>query len=771
MQVGTAQQFTTTITGTANTAVTWTCSAGSISSSGMYIAPSAAGTYMVTAASVADPTKTSSAQVTVTTTPPPVVVTVSPNSASLQTGGMQQFNATVTGSANITVNWSATAGTISATGLYTAPNAPGTYNVKATSAADSTKSASAQVIVTATPPSVLVTVSPTAASIQTSSMQQFTATVTGSANTSVNWSATGGTVSAAGLYTAPNAAGTYTVTATSAADSTKSASAQVTVTAGPPPIVVTISPSSASLQPGSTQQFSATVTGTSNTSVTWSGTGGTVSATGFYSAPNTAGTYSVTATSVADLTKSASATVTVTTIPGATGPLRPVAGNPRWFTDGSGKAIVLSGSHTWNTFQDTDQTTTPAAFDFTGYVNFLKSHSHNVTILWKKDLPTYCGWGAGGTWHMSPFPWQRTGGPSGTQLASDGLKAFDLSLFDQSYFDRLRTRTIQLQQNGIYAIVEFFDGLGITSNRCANDGYPFTGGNNVNGVDDGGGTNSMTMTTANAITSYQDAYVQKVIDTLSDLPNVLWEVSEEAPTNSTWWHGHMISLIHTYEAGKTLQHPVGFPTLNVSGANDSTLYNSNADWVAPVARISPTSSCGTGTPACKVNINDSDHSYFGMWNDSAQTNRNYLWENFTNGNGIVFMDPYLIFWSSGNRNLCQNPVNGVCNAVDTRWDNLRNNMGEIVSYGNRMNLAAMTPQPSLSSTGYCLANAGVEYLVYGPGSGTFTVSLVPATYAYEWLNPSSGTVASTGVITVSAPGNQSFTAPFSGDSVLYLKAQ
>jgi hypothetical protein len=253
---------------------------------------------------------------------------------------------------------------------------------------------------------------------------------------------------------------------------------------------------------------------------------------------------------------------------------------------------------------------------------------------------------------------------------------------------------------------------------------------------------------------------------------VLWEISEEAPDNSTWWQSHMISLIHTYEAGKPVQHPVGFPTLNVSGASDSTLYNSNADWVAPVARISPTSSCGSGNPACKVNINDSDHSYFGMWNDSAQTNRNYLWENFANGNSVIFMDPYFIYWSTGSRNLCQNPLNGVCNAVDTRWDNLRNNMGSMISYANRMNLAAMTGQPALSSTGYCLANAGVEYLVYETGSSTsFTVSMVPATYAFEWFNPATLTVVSTGTITVSAPGNQSFTQPFTGDAVLYLKAQ
>ena len=47
----------------------------------------------------------------------------------------------------------------------------------------------------------------------------------------MTWSANGGSISNAGLYTAPSTAGTFTVTATSAADTTKSASASVTVSA------------------------------------------------------------------------------------------------------------------------------------------------------------------------------------------------------------------------------------------------------------------------------------------------------------------------------------------------------------------------------------------------------------------------------------------------------------------------------------------------------------------------------------------------------------
>jgi hypothetical protein len=87
----------------------------------------------------------------------------------------------------------------------------------------------------------------------------------------------------------------------------------------PPPtnsgVTVSISPTSASMQTAGMQQFSATVTGSTNTSVTWTATGGTITSSGLYSAGNSAGTFSVTATSVADTSQYATAAVTLTTIP------------------------------------------------------------------------------------------------------------------------------------------------------------------------------------------------------------------------------------------------------------------------------------------------------------------------------------------------------------------------------------------------------------------------------------------------------------------------
>ncbi|MFL6603832.1 MAG: S8 family serine peptidase [Steroidobacteraceae bacterium] len=183
----------------------------------------------------------------------PVAVAVTPATASVQVGnGMQTFAAAVTNTANTAVTWSvngvtggnATVGMISVAGVYTAPATaptPATVTVKATSAADAMKSATAQITIT-TP--IAVSITPTSATVQTGMTQAFSAMVTGSSNTSVNWSVNGiaggnatlGMISTTGVYTAPMAVpspAAVTVTAVSAADSTKSASAQTTVAAAP----------------------------------------------------------------------------------------------------------------------------------------------------------------------------------------------------------------------------------------------------------------------------------------------------------------------------------------------------------------------------------------------------------------------------------------------------------------------------------------------------------------------------------------------------------
>jgi hypothetical protein len=96
-------------------------------------------------------------------------------------------------------------------------------------------------------------------------------------------------------------------------------------------------------------------------------------------------------------------------------------------------------------------------------------------------------------------------------------------------------------------------------------------------------------------------------------------------------------------------------------------------------------------------------------------------------------------------------------------------MGHTRIYAVKMDLKEMRPQDSLSSTTYCLANPGSEYLVYQPDTGAFTVNLSGATteFTVEWFDPATGVTTDGG--TVAGGGTRIMTPPFSGDAVLYLK--
>ena len=258
---GANQQFTATVTGNSNAAVTWSMSGagcsgaacGTISVGGLYTAPAGVpspATFQVTVTSVADPTKSASASVTVVVATA-VLMSISPTSASVPTASVDSFTATVTGTSNTAVAWSlagagcsgSSCGSLSSSSLsavYTAPPvapSPASVNVMATSMADSSKSASAVVTIM---PVVVVTVTPTSTSVVTGATQQLNASVVGTSNTAVTWTLQGagcsatacGTIGSNGLYTAPSAVpspATVTVTATSSADPSKTASTSVAI--------------------------------------------------------------------------------------------------------------------------------------------------------------------------------------------------------------------------------------------------------------------------------------------------------------------------------------------------------------------------------------------------------------------------------------------------------------------------------------------------------------------------------------------------------------
>lgn len=150
VQTGGQQQFAAYVSGASNTAVTWKATGGTITTLGLYTAPSTAGTYTVTAVSAADGTTSASATVGVTVAQN-VAIGISPTTVIMPARWQQQFTATVSGSTNTGVIWGVTqgTGTITQSGLYTAPQLGEADIITATSQADTTKSASATITVAA----------------------------------------------------------------------------------------------------------------------------------------------------------------------------------------------------------------------------------------------------------------------------------------------------------------------------------------------------------------------------------------------------------------------------------------------------------------------------------------------------------------------------------------------------------------------------------------------------------------------------------------------
>jgi hypothetical protein len=361
LTLGSSAHYAAIVTGTSDTAVTWSVNGviggdtalGSISQKGTYTAPATNNKWSkvtITATSLADPAVSQNLSVALAAPggSPAVTLTLS-GATSVTLGASSQYAAKVTGNTNIGVTWSVDGvvggdsayGFISTSGRYTAPaSAPQSSKVTitATSVADGSVAQSLAVTLTAPPPPpgggpVTLTLSG-ATSVNLGSSSRYVATVSGSSNTAVTWkvngvtggNATDGTISASGLYTAPTTApqpSTVTITATSVANTSVAKSLVTTLT--PPPgggTVTLILTGATSVNLGSSSQYLASVSGNSNTAVTWTvdgvtggnATDGTISASGLYIAPATApqpSTVTITATSVADTTVAKSLVTTL----------------------------------------------------------------------------------------------------------------------------------------------------------------------------------------------------------------------------------------------------------------------------------------------------------------------------------------------------------------------------------------------------------------------------------------------------------------------------
>lgn len=432
------------------------------------------------------------------------------------------------------------------------------------------------------------------------------------------------------------------------------------------------------------------------------------------------------------------------------GVLRQCAGNPRYFTDDSGKPIYLTGASTWGVFQKNEDSVTGEitfVIDAEAYFSRMQEYGHNFIRLWcmessvslfnKECVNRQFTW---------PMPYVRVG-----VREEDGVPIFDLRRLNDVYFDELRKICLLAKKYGIYVSVMLFEGWSVdTRNGYVFGVHPFHKGNNINGIDGEPFLSSMetalsgendknpfapsekiiVQTLENtSITDIQKAYVRRVIETLNDLDHVMYEICNEGLRWTRYWQYEMIRFIHKTEEAMPKQHPVWMSHL-VPAQNES-LWISEAEAVSPGVESTADDYC-INPPAAdgrKVILADTDH-LGGIWG-TAQ----WVWKSFLRGLNPLFMDDVgMSTQKKDDESVCQLFGRWQYGLPDNWEEPVRVALGRARQWADRIDLLHMQPMEWVSSTGYCLANPGHEYLIYQPESGQFKVRLNGAeqTFYVEW---------------------------------------
>jgi hypothetical protein len=284
--------------------------------------------------------------------------------------------------------------------------------------------------------------------------------------------------------------------------------------------------------------------------------------------------------------------------------------------------------------------------------------------------------------------------------------------------------------------------------------------NNINGLDgdpngDGNAMESRQLRVP-AITAFQERYVKKVVEELNEFDNVLFEIACESDLTTTEWQYHMIRYVRKCEANLPKQHLVGMSSDGGYGPGDDTkrLFDSPADWICPGWDSDTGSSYMKDPPPStgkKVVLVDTDHLW-GVGGDSK-----WVWKSFTRGLHPNYMDPYL-----------EMDPRATMRCSQGQFDSARRAMGKTLALANRIDLAKLKPNGQLSSSGYCLADPGNEYVIYLPEGHDVSIDLfaAPRKMNVEWIEPVEGTLVADKKIT---GGNRiTFHSPFKADAVLHI---
>jgi len=342
----------------------------------------------------------------------------------------------------------------------------------------------------------------------------------------------------------------------------------------------------------------------------------------------------------------------------------------------------------------------------------------------------------------SPVPYRRTG----PGLANDGRPKFDLNQFDQSYFDSFRNVVSYALSKGVVVQVCIIDGWHTHSLIVEDGGYQrvwglqydfYYGANNINGVSCN--NDGEWLEPSGVPAQRHTALMKKLVDTIGDLPNIVWEIGNE--TGRTSWEVQYADMITSYEQSKGLATHLVMPR-DLPGHQYVPYEGSNTDNNPVLTHDTLVQFFGQNL----IGISDND----GAQDVDADTRRWKAWGCLTAGAHMSYF----------HFDMLQSAVVLGQDAGDgMRYLGYLRKF--LADFG--VNLIGMTPSDSRVSNGWCFARPGDEYIVYLHSGGSTTVNGLPSSYTARWFNPRDGSNRNAG-------NGPTFGAPDGNDWVLHVKS-
>lgn len=386
------------------------------------------------------------------------------------------------------------------------------------------------------------------------------------------------------------------------------------------------------------------------------------------------------------------------------------------------------------------------------FIDLAAQHGINLFRIWIN----WGNLGAGDGWDnhiLHPYP------RPGPGLAADGEPRLDLDQFNPDYFDLIERSVTYARQRGVVVQVMLLDcwHVGYGESYGFHDLDYFKGPNNTNGVDFS--TEAEWLDPSGTIFSYNAAFVEQVVETIGDQPNIIWETCNEkrlgSPPDdpSTWaqdpFHAALADVIRARETALAypshLIMPVDLPEhRTVAGHRTPTNGRPDPESIDDMHDRLATVQFGWNLPL----ISDNDCC---PGEPDAVFVRRKAWAALTAGAHVdVFNnEAYLAAVLAS-----QNTADGM------RWVALTRAF--IADLG--VDLVGMVPlDATVDSGAYAFGRAGDEYVIYQRSGDAFAVTGLPATYSATWFNPRDGA-------TQAATPGPTFTPPTTADWVLHVKA-